>query len=280
MVLSSSLADALRRHDRDRYLSALFIPASPRGAVIALYAFNHEIAKTREVVTEPLLGRIRLQWWREAIGEAYAGGAVRPHEVMTPLATVIREHDLDREHFDAMIDARELDLAEEPPATLSALEQYCASTSGRLQRLVLQALDVRDGEAAEAACEIGVAYALVGLIRAIPFHARARRHYIPAEVASDVKLDVGTVLELKPSPALKFAVARIADRARGYLADARAKRAQMPSAALPALLPGRVASGYLRDIDRVGGNPFDPRLITRSSRTVLRLAWGAATRRY
>jgi phytoene synthase len=280
MVLSSSLADALRRHDRDRYLSALFVPADRRGAVIALYAFNHEIAKTREVVTEPLLGRVRLQWWREAIDEAYRGGAIREHEVMTPLAAAIREHALDREHFEAMIDARELDLADEPPETLAALEHYCASTSGRLQRLVLEALGVREGEAAEAACDIGIAYALVGLIRAISFHARARRHYIPAQVAADAKLDVGTVLELKPSPGLKSAVARIADRAHGYLADARAKRGRIASAALPALLPGRVASGYLRDIESVGGNPFDPRLITRSSRTALRLAWGAATRRY
>jgi len=91
MVHPSPLADALRRHDRDRYLSALFVPADRRGAAIALYVFNHEIAKTREVVTEPLLGQIRLQWWREAIGEAYAGGAIRPHEVMTPLAGAIRE---------------------------------------------------------------------------------------------------------------------------------------------------------------------------------------------
>src|SRR5690348_13728410 len=106
MVPISPLADSLRRYDRDRYLAALFVPADRRAAVIALYAFNHEIAKTREVVSEPLLGRIRLQWWREAIEEAYGGGGVRAHEVMTPLAAAIREHRLTREHLDAMIDAR------------------------------------------------------------------------------------------------------------------------------------------------------------------------------
>jgi phytoene synthase len=280
MVPPSSLVDWLRRHDRDRYLAALFAPADRRAAVVALYAFNSEIAKTREVVTEPLLGRIRLQWWREAIDEVYGGGAVRAHEVTTPLAAAIREHRLSGEHFDAMIDARELDLADEPPATLSALEGYCAATSGRLQCLVLEALGVRDDDAAKAAREIGVAYALVGLIRAVPFHAQARRRYIPAETAGEVGLDLGTLFELRPSPALAQAVRRLAAQAREHLASARSRRSHIPKAALPALLPARIASGYLGDIAAVDGNVFDPRLAARANRTVLRLAWGAATRQY
>jgi NADH dehydrogenase [ubiquinone] 1 alpha subcomplex assembly factor 6 len=280
MVLSSPLAETLRRNDRDRYLAALFVPADRRAAVFALYAFNHEIAKTREVVSEPLLGRIRLQWWREAIEEAYGSGPFRAHEVMTPLAAAIREHGLSREHLDAMVDARELDLAEEPPASLGELEQYCADTSGRLQRLVLEALGVRDDDAAEAAREVGVAYALVGLVRAMPFHARARRYYIPADIAREVGLDLAMLFELKPLPTLAAAVDRLAVRARERLTSARSRRRHLPKAALPALLPARIASGYLADIELVRGDVFDPRLTARASRTVLRLAWGAATRRY
>jgi NADH dehydrogenase [ubiquinone] 1 alpha subcomplex assembly factor 6 len=280
MVLSSPLAETLRRYDRDRYLAALFVPADRRAAVFALYAFNHEIAKTREVVSEPLLGRIRLQWWREAIEEAYGSGPFRAHEVMTPLTAAIRGHGLSREHLDAMVDARELDLAVEPPASLSELEQYGADTSGRLQRLVLEALGVRDDGAAEAAREVGVAYALVGLVRAIPFHARARRHYIPADIAREVGLDLAALFELKPLPTLAAAVDRLAERARERLRSARSRRRHLPKAALPALLPARIAAGYLGDIELVRGNVFDPRMTARASRTALRLAWGAATRRY
>jgi phytoene synthase len=280
MAPQTSLVDLLRRHDRDRYLCALLTPADRRVAVIALYAFNYEIAKTREVVSEALLGRIRLQWWREAIEEAYGGAAVREHEVMTPLASAIRRHRLSREHFDAMIDARELDLEGAPPASIAALEDYCAATSGRLQRLVLEVLDAGGGEAAEAAREIGIAYALAGLIRAIPFHARARRSFIPAEVAAEVGLDVATLFELKPSPALAAAVERMAGRASQYLASARSLRQRLPRHTLPALLPARAAAGYLRDIKAARNDPFDPRLAASESRTVLRLAWGAVTRRY
>jgi phytoene synthase len=280
MAPQSSLVDLLRHHDRDRYLGALFAPEDRRAAVIALGAFNYEIAKTREVVTEPLLGRIRLQWWREAIAEAYGGAAVREHEVMTPLASAIRRHRLSREHFDAMIDAREMDLDDAPPASIAALEDYCAATSGRLQRLVLEALDAGGAEAVEAAREVGIAYALAGLIRAIPFHARGRRSLIPADIATDVGLDLASLFELKPSPALAAAVERLAGRASLHLTSARSRRQRLPRAAFPALLPARAVSGYLRDIQAARNDPFDPRLAAGGSRTVLRLAWGALTRRY
>ena len=280
MAPSASLVDLLRRHDRDRYLCALFVPADRRAALIALYAFNFEIAKTRDVVSEPLLGQIRLQWWREALDEAYRGDPVRDHEVMAPLAAAIRRHDLSRVHFDAMIGARERDLSDEPPASLAALEDYCGATSGGLQQLALEILDARSEEAAEAAREVGIAYALAGLIRAIPYHARARRHVIPTEIAAEVTLDLDTLFELKATPSLAAAVARMAERAGQHLASARSRRRGLPSAALPALLPARVASGYLADIGAVHGNVFDPRLAAGSARTVFRLAAGALTRRF
>jgi phytoene synthase len=278
MASPPDLADLIRRHDRDRFLTTLFVPANRRSAVLALYAFNYEIAKTRDVVSEPLLGRIRLQWWREAIAEAYGGAAVRTHEVMTPLAAVIREQGLSREHFDAMIDARDLDLSDEPPSTLAALEDYAAATSGRLQQLVLEALGVRDDLSAKAASAVGIGYALVGLIRAIPYQAQGRRHPVPVEIAREVGLEVETLFKAEPSLGLIAAVERLARAAREQLARARAIRPA--KAALPALLPARIAGGYLRDIEFVRGNVFDPRLAARASRTAWRLASGAVTRRY
>ncbi len=77
----SDCARLLRRYDYDRFLTGLFAPAGRREALYAVYAFNLEIARTREAVSEPMLGQIRLQWWREAIEEIYAG-RVRRHEVV------------------------------------------------------------------------------------------------------------------------------------------------------------------------------------------------------
>jgi len=276
----SAVAELVRRHDRDRYLTALFAPGDRREALMALYAFNHEVAKTRESVSEPMLGRIRLQWWREGLEAAYGGGMVRQHEVMLPLAAAIRQFALTRGEFEALIDAREQDLDPDPPSTIAALEAYCADSAGRLQVLALEALGVRDAAAAAAAREIGIAYALTGLLRAVGFHARARRQYIPAALAEEVGLDIGALFELKPTPPLAMAAKRLAGRAREHLAAARAGAAGIPPAALPALLPARLAEAYLRAIERTGYDVLDPRVALPRGGNGLRLAWAALIRRY
>src|SRR5438105_4762920 len=173
----SPLAALVRRHDRDRYQTALFAPAERREALFALYAFNYEIARVREIVTQPMLGQIRLQWWREIVDAAFAGAPARSHEVAGPLAAAIGGHRLTRVHFDRMIDTRERDLADEPPATLTALEDYAEGTSATLLRLALEVLGATEPAAREAASEVGIGYALSGLLRAMPFHATAGRQY-------------------------------------------------------------------------------------------------------
>jgi len=73
----------LREGDKDRFLATLFAPADKRGPLFALYAFNHEVARVRETVREPLAGEVRLQWWRDAV--ASGGGEARAHPVAAAL---------------------------------------------------------------------------------------------------------------------------------------------------------------------------------------------------
>src|SRR5207302_3959729 len=155
----SPLAALVRRHDRDRYQTALFAPVDRREALFALYAFNYEIARVRELVSQPMLGQIRLQWWREAVAAAFAGAPPRQHEVAQPLSAVIADHRLTRVHFDRMIDTRERDLAEEPPATLGDLEDYAEGTAATLLFLALEVLGVTEPAARASAREVGIGYA-------------------------------------------------------------------------------------------------------------------------
>src|SRR3546814_3752849 len=130
-------ADMVRTADSDRYATVPFAPSDRRPGLLALYAFNVEVAKTREVVSQQLLGSIRLQWWRESLEGIYAG-TPRTHQVVLPLADAARRHGLERADFETLIDAREADLADEPPAALGALAAYAAATAGSLARLALQ----------------------------------------------------------------------------------------------------------------------------------------------
>ena len=86
-------AAQLRLHDPDRYLTARLAPKPSRPALITLYAFNAELARICDAVSEPALGEIRLQWWRDALD-----GADTDVKTGAPLADAlmqtIRAHEL------------------------------------------------------------------------------------------------------------------------------------------------------------------------------------------
>jgi phytoene synthase len=203
-----------------------------------------------------MLGQIRLQWWREAIDVAYAGGTPRPHVVVEAITAAIRSRHLTRQHFDRLIDARERDLDDAPPATLATLEDYAEGTSARLVLLALEALQAATPAACEAGRHVGIAYALTGLMRALPVHAAAGRTFIPAGIAADAGLDPADYAALRSTPALTRAVAAIAAAATRHLAAARTRRRDIPAAALPALLTARIAADALRRLERSGFDPF------------------------
>lgn len=270
------LARSLRRQDHDRFLTTLFAPPAARSALLALYALNYEVAKTREVVSEPMLGRIRLQWWRDGLDAIYAGAPVRRHEVLEPLAEAIRDRGLSRGHFERLIAARERDLEDEAPESLAALEAYAEASSAALVQLALETLGEAGPAAREAGRTVGIAYALTGLLRAVPFHARAKRLYLPRALCEAAGLDIDRGLfELKPSPALAQVVEAVAVRAAFHLASARELAAKLPRSALPALLPAVLARADLARLARAGYDPFAPQLRTVDPWRAWRLGWAA-----
>ena len=250
----------MRRHDRDRFQTALFAPAARREALFALYAFNCEIARVRERVTQPTLGRIRLEWWRESIAAAFETGPIRRHIVTEPLTGAIRDLGLTRAHFDRLIDARETDLDAGAPASLAALEDYAEAASARLIYLALEILGVRDPAARQAGFHVGIAYALAGLLRAMRYQARAGRQVIPTDLAARTGLDHEDYRALRVTPALRAATAELAATALRHLGLARTRHRKLPRSALPALLPAIVARRSLRRLKTAGFDPFDETL--------------------
>jgi phytoene synthase len=99
--------DLVRTADRDRFLGALFAAEPGRTDLLAILAFNHELARTRSVTREPMLARIRLEWWREAVGEAAGAGKPRAQPIVESLSETVRRHALAPERLVALIDARE-----------------------------------------------------------------------------------------------------------------------------------------------------------------------------
>jgi len=271
-------ADLVRRHDRDRFLTCLFAPPATRPALFALYAFNHEIAKVPEVVTEPMAGQIRIQWWREALDGIYAG-TPRKHQVAEPLSAAVRDHDLSRREFERLLDARERDLDDDPPADMAALESYAEATTATTTRLMLEVLDARDDASRAAGEHVAIAWALTGLIRAVPFHAAQKRLMLPGDLVGESALDPHDLFELRRPKEVRPVVAQVAERARHHLAQARKQRRAVPKAARPALLPGALAGGYLKTLARLDHDPFAERVQGPLPGRGVRLLWASATGR-
>jgi phytoene synthase len=99
--------DMVRRADRDRFLGALFAPEPARADLLALLAFDHELARTRTVTREPILARIRLEWWREAVAEAAGTAKPRAQPIVESLSETVRRRGLAPQGLVALIDARE-----------------------------------------------------------------------------------------------------------------------------------------------------------------------------
>jgi hypothetical protein len=144
--------DMVREADRDRFLAALFAPEPARSGLLALLAFDHELARTRTVTREPMLAEIRLQWWREAAAEAVGAGKPRAQPVVESLSETVRRHDLTLDGLLALIDAR----AEEIEGPLDVVRAGSA-----LSDLELAVLGVDDAASRQAAHAVAAA-ALMG----------------------------------------------------------------------------------------------------------------------
>jgi len=241
----------VRNADYDRYLSALFVPADKRAHLFALFAFNYEVAKTAESVSQPLMGQIRLQWWRDALDEI-DGGRVRQHEAVTAFAETIKAYALPRPLLDGLIDAHENDLIETPFETWAEFDTYADATAGNVIRLAARIAG--SGNTDAAARHAGIAYALTGLLRALPFHAAKRRLMLPLEVLRAAAVSQEQIFSGTMDEKITTLIAVSAARAREHLDSAR--KAKVPRAHLAALLPCSLVPLYLKSLTRRGFNPF------------------------
>lgn len=234
--------------DPDRYVSAFFAPAAKRQALIALYAFHHEVGRIALTVHEPMAGHIRLAWWREQVAAAYAG-EVPQAPVPRALADVARAHALPRALLDAYLDARAGDLEELPFADEAAMDRHADAVEGGLLRLVARVLGAGD-RADAAAAHAGHAIAVGGHLRDLVLFARLRRCRIPAALLTDARLNAEDVFAMgESSTALQPVFERLKKKIERELW--RLSLARYPRSATPTFAVATLARWP-------GGRRFDP----------------------
>jgi len=165
-------AEIVQKGDPDRFLAAMAAPVAARRVLFPLYAFNVEVARAPWVASEPMIGEMRLQWWRDALEEIGGDKPVRKHEVTLPLDDVL---DADTAGaLDALVAARRGGLYCDPFEDEEHLTAYLRNTGGALMWAGARALGAPP-DAQDAVQRFGMATALTRFFIAVPeLEARGR----------------------------------------------------------------------------------------------------------
>lgn len=249
-------AEIVRLYDKDRYLCALLAPEVHRPGLMALYAFNSEIARVRESVSEPLPGEVRLQWWRDLL-QGTEHGAVASNPVANALLQTIETYQLPKPGFVAMTEARIFDLYNDPMTSLNDLEGYTGETVSGLVQLACCVLNAgEDPKIATAAGHAGVAYGMTGLLRALPWHAARQQLYLPKDLLDRHGVDPQTIFKGQMTAELGAALAEMRGHVRHHLERVRQAASDVPKPCRNAFLPLALVEPFLKKMEAPGFDPF------------------------
>ena len=243
----------VREADKDRFLAALFAPADRRRDLLALYAFNAEVAAVQGKVCEPLAGEVRLRYWHDLIAHAGEPGA---NPVALALLETVKRHALPRQLLLDLLEARRFDVYDETFSTRADLEDYASKTSSILIELAQRILGDPGETDLELARPAGIAYAITGLARSFAFHASRGKIFLPEEILAAHGAARADILAGQSSDALRSALADFRQQARSHLERIRNGVGELPDLLVPALLPIALVRPYLARMERADYEPF------------------------
>lgn len=207
-------------------------PVAARAKLFALYAFNVEVARAPWVTQEAMIAEMRLQWWRDALEEISKAGAVRKHEVTTPLAGILTPAMARR--LDESVAARRWDIYRDAFEDEAHFDRYLDQTAGHLMWTAAQLLGA-PADQEGAVRSVAMVAGLAAFLRAVP----------RLEEAGRIPLLNGT----------HDGVAALAGRIRMRLTMPR-----LPADARPALWPALGAGRVLDQVPRDPGAVIEGRL--------------------
>jgi len=276
MEQAAYCAGLVRSHDFARYVSCLFVPAMERRGLLALYAFNVEISRVRDTVSQALPGEIRLQWWRDMLEGAGHGG-VEGNPVAAELLRAIGQWELPVEPLSRLIDEHAFDLYNDPMPTLAALEGYANDTAAALFALATRIMGPPSEAADHLARHAGLAEAFTQVIAALPRDAARRQLFVPLQFLEASGSGGDEVFAGKQTPKMRAALDQLIGEARRHLQTAFELLADVPRPIRPVFLPLALLRQELERMSRADSDPFVPHLPSRL-RTLWTL-WRAARSR-
>jgi phytoene synthase len=260
-------ADLVRTHDFPRYAATLFLPQATRRALLAIYAFNVEISRVRDQVSQPLPGEIRMQWWTDMLAGAGHGG-VEGNPVAAELLQTIGEYRLPTEPLLRLIEEHQFDLYNDPMPSMAALEGYVTETSAALFSLGARISAQPSAATDHLARHAGLAQGIAQVIAALPLDAARRQLFLPLQLLQQHGSGMEEAYSGKQTPGTRAAIDQLIGDARKHLRTAFDLLTQVPPQARPVFLPLALVH---RDLTRMSRADFDPFVPQPTSR--LRTLW-------
>lgn len=255
-------AHLVRTHDFPRYASTLPLPSVHRRPMLAVYAFNVEISRVRDQVTQPLPGQVRLQWWTDLLaGQDHAG--IDGNPVASELLWAIRTWRLPVDRLAQLIIEHEFDLYNDPMPSLSALEGYANDTASTLfaccARILMRPSEPVDHVARHA----GLAYGMIDVINKLPQDIARRQLFLPQQFLQQHGSSIDEVFAGKQTPQARAAVDRLVGEGERQLKTALSLLADLPQQVRPAFLPLALVRRDIKRMERRDNDPFVPRRMPR-----------------
>ncbi|WP_315774953.1 MULTISPECIES: phytoene/squalene synthase family protein [unclassified Bradyrhizobium] len=266
-------ASLVREHDFDRYASTLFMAPELRRALLSLYAFNVEVSRIRDLVSQPLPGEVRLQWWHDTLTGHEHGGA-EGNPVAAELLLTVQRFALPVERLTRLIDEHQFDLYNDPMPTMAALDGYLGDTRGALFALAAQIIAPPFAEADHLAHHAGIAQGLLQVIASLPRDAAHRQLYVPLDLLARHGVSQEEMFAGKASSAIQDVIMDLRGQARQHLDHTLELARQAQPAVRPVLLPLALVRRDLARADRRTDDPFQ--LQPRSRLATLWTLWRAA----
>ncbi len=174
---------SLREGDYAKYIACLYLPTPLRQAAFCLFLFDLEIAKINQLVSEPMIGEIRVQWWRDVVaGKNNPAG----NPVAQALMKTVKRWGLPVLILDRYLNARIFDLYNDPMPDNQALETYLGETRSSLFRLLTLCADLSNEDETticNACGHAGVSIGIIELLQHLAMNHANQRNFFPADIS-------------------------------------------------------------------------------------------------
>ncbi|OFW11459.1 MAG: squalene synthase HpnD [Acidobacteria bacterium RIFCSPLOWO2_02_FULL_67_36] len=214
--------------DTNFYYSFLVLPAEKRRAIVAVWDFCRAVDDAVDEAVDEEAARAETAGWRRELAACFEGGAPQTPQGRA-LAPLVREFNLPRASFDALIEGVEMDIGARRYETFADLYEYCIRVASAVGLICLEIFGYRNPRARQYATNLGVALQLTNILRDVPEDLARGRVYVPQEdlrrhgcTEADLSCEVRQAGRGVKSAAVRAMLKQQADRAHRYYRQAAA----------------------------------------------------------